>query len=420
MRVFALLLLLLNLAFFVWLQEYDWMTWLPWQPQQFKTDATPPENNSLPKLVLLSEYQAGTANIKGKTKPTIVATVTDAPPAMTTNMPPTPVTPPSEKPLQQATATPILDNAVKTNPQPTETKPDDKATSVVDASQPNLPAVPLPPTPQANNVATAETTPTTVVALSHTAPTLLAETVTPPDTAKTSPAVPVVAEKTTVEKNTAVAPVSPTPDTSKIAKPNKPVNTEQPPMPEKNPEKLPEKTPEKTIKPIVADTKKNIPVENASLNSQHCYQVGPDTDGNKLRMAASWFNQQEKNSARITRQADNKAVSTWVFLPPQKNRQMALDELKRLEQRGIIDFSLMTEGKYNNAISFGIFREENSAKQRLSELKNKGYTSAKLEKRYETDTRYWLNVRIPQGHSDLTKEFNLAFKGIKLNTIPCQ
>ncbi|EIJ41376.1 hypothetical protein BegalDRAFT_0457 [Beggiatoa alba B18LD] len=461
MRVFALLLLLLNLAFFVWLQEFDWMAWFPWQPQQFKSAQAAVVDNGLPKLVLSSEYKAG------------IMPNTAQPPSIANDATTTPAiaTPPATTVASNTTATTIPDNtslettntATATPAEPAQKQPEktttvDKA-QVVDANQPAKVAE----TNTASTLITPTTPPpesTTLTAL-NTAKTHLLDSIaskTPAQTRQNQ-----ATETTAINQVTANAEVRKTPDPQHVTPDTKVAenkstkeNTTAAEKTDKSPTiiepqanepadkstKSVEKNSHKSSAPSTqladagmsptntqkavekkpndpAKTLTSVAATSTTTTGTACYKSNYYGDGNLLRSAASWFNQKEKNIARVSRQDNKKVESSWVFLPPQKNRQAALNALKKLESQGIIDFSIMTEGKYNNAISFGIFREEARAKQRLNELKQKGYSNARLEKRYETDTHYQLNVKIPERRSGLTQEFNQVFKGIKLEKITC-
>jgi hypothetical protein len=75
MKSFAILLIILNIGFFTWLQ--GWLDWMPWQPQDIMqpTQAAKPSKSDLPTLALLNEKIE-----KPVEKPVTVATAEQAKP----------------------------------------------------------------------------------------------------------------------------------------------------------------------------------------------------------------------------------------------------------------------------------------------------------------------------------------------------
>jgi len=75
MKSFAILLIILNIGFFTWLQ--GWLDWMPWQPQDImpSTQAAKPSKSDLPTLALLNEKIE-----KPIEKPVTVATAEQAKP----------------------------------------------------------------------------------------------------------------------------------------------------------------------------------------------------------------------------------------------------------------------------------------------------------------------------------------------------
>lgn len=63
----------------------------------------------------------------------------------------------------------------------------------------------------------------------------------------------------------------------------------------------------------------------------------------------------------------------WVLIPPYKTQQAALGSLERLQRAGV-DSYLVTEGKYRNGISLGLFESE-----RLAQSLNARFQSKNIE-----------------------------------------
>lgn len=78
----------------------------------------------------------------------------------------------------------------------------------------------------------------------------------------------------------------------------------------------------------------------------------------------------------------------WVYIPPINNARLAKKEVRRLKQKGISSFRVQEEGLWNNAISIALLRDENTAKQLLVNLKNKGIRSVKIGTRQLQQTKF--------------------------------
>ena len=76
------------------------------------------------------------------------------------------------------------------------------------------------------------------------------------------------------------------------------------------------------------------------------------------------------------------SASYWVHLPASANRAAADKKGAELRQLGVTDFHIMSEDSPNkNAISLGLFRSEQAARDLLANLGKKGVKSARIEVR---------------------------------------
>lgn len=156
-------------------------------------------------------------------------------------------------------------------------------------------------------------------------------------------------------------------------------------------------------------------------NSFACFQLGPYFQAEASEEIANWL--KRKENIIVSRQNRQTPVldSTWVYLPPFKDRQAARSTLKRLEQLAIKkDYGIVKSGKFNNAISLGLYRNLLYVKQRLEELSAKGYSNVKTQKRYKNDTRYWLNVKMPANQKKLLNTFRKKVKKSMLASVACE
>lgn len=80
--------------------------------------------------------------------------------------------------------------------------------------------------------------------------------------------------------------------------------------------------------------------------------------------------------ATVKEESSQDAKRFWVYKPPMKNQQEALAKAAELKALGIEDIFVVQEPKWKNAISFGVFQDEQLATKLLSELKAKGVKDA--------------------------------------------
>lgn len=65
-------------------------------------------------------------------------------------------------------------------------------------------------------------------------------------------------------------------------------------------------------------------------------------------------------------------VSYWIYLPPRESRKQAFMELRELQAKGI-DSYVIPKGELANGISFGMFNQPTLARNRLEDMRSRGY-----------------------------------------------
>ena len=80
--------------------------------------------------------------------------------------------------------------------------------------------------------------------------------------------------------------------------------------------------------------------------------------------------------ATVKEETSQDAKRFWVYKPPMKSSQEALTKAAELKALGIQDIFVVQEPKWKNAISFGVFQDEQLATKLLNELKTKGVKDA--------------------------------------------
>lgn len=387
MRSLALFLLLLNIGFLSW--QLSKLPWLPWQPEQFIQPASQPREpiSNLPRLVLWHERHL-------------------------------PNTIQSENTNQSAVST----DSIETESQIANTSfPSDKSASTFE-------------TPVEKVIGITDNTitkPTTVSTTDTKITNLLTEAniTRENQSAKTGEE---NADTKIVGENSLVVTNQKNTDAHKISLSKSQPTTKQPTI---SPKKL-----EVENKKLEVENKSNNEMVNQASspavskltdvsksnlrktsNSFACFQLGPYLQAKSTEEIANWLKRTE--NIIVSRQNRQTPVldSTWVYLPPFKDRQAAQSALQRLEQLAIKkDYAIVKSGKFNNAISLGLYRNRFYVKQRLEELSAKGYSNVKTQKRYKNDTRYWLNVKMPADQKKLLNTFRKKVKKSMLASVACE
>jgi hypothetical protein len=79
----------------------------------------------------------------------------------------------------------------------------------------------------------------------------------------------------------------------------------------------------------------------------------------------------------------------WVLIPPQPNKEMAVEVVKQLREAGVSDLWRFTSGTFTNAISLGLFNRESRAERRRQAIAAKGF-EPEVRPRLRPKTVYWL------------------------------
>lgn len=89
-----------------------------------------------------------------------------------------------------------------------------------------------------------------------------------------------------------------------------------------------------------------------------------------------------KLGERLTQRFVEQDHGFWVYIPPLNNRVAVEKKIEQLKARGVEDyFVVQGDGKWQNAISLGVFKTEEAAKKYLAALQTKTVRSAKVGER---------------------------------------
>lgn len=109
------------------------------------------------------------------------------------------------------------------------------------------------------------------------------------------------------------------------------------------------------------------------------------------------------------------SLGFWVYLPPAKSKSDAMMEIRKLDEMGIKDRFLVKEsGKWQYAISLGIFHTKDAANNHAAMLKKKGLNSVRSGKRDGGEVELLIRSLRPAEAAKLA-----GFPNAKLSKIDC-
>ena len=106
-------------------------------------------------------------------------------------------------------------------------------------------------------------------------------------------------------------------------------------------------------------------------------------------------------------------IGYWVYLPRFDSWNDARRKVMDLEKKGMTDIFIMGRGRMKNAVSLGLYKEEESAKSRMEKIKAFGVTP-KMETQYTVDERYWIDIGVAAGKKQVVSAIEAIAKGLTI------
>jgi len=178
-------------------------------------------------------------------------------------------------------------------------------------------------------------------------------------------------------------------------------------------EALPRK--ETEVKEIVAVAP---PVDTAPVQVA-CYEWGSFSVAS-LRKARSILTKYSLD-ATVKQQSLQEATRYWVYIPRLASAEAAQAKVEELHALGVEDFFVVQEPQWHNAISLGVFKDEQLAAKLLEELKSKGVVSA--VKGVRNHEKGQASLFISNMSADTAAEIEKLkpdFPGSELKQVTCQ
>lgn len=132
--------------------------------------------------------------------------------------------------------------------------------------------------------------------------------------------------------------------------------------------------------------------EPSRVQQTQCFTIGPFSDAEAAEEAAARMADLgvETDQRRLT---DEETTGYQVILPPFDSREQAEAATRELEAAGVQDFFIITsDEELENAISLGLFSEQEFAVDHRETLEERGF-EPELRLRTRTRVRYWQDFR---------------------------
>jgi len=112
----------------------------------------------------------------------------------------------------------------------------------------------------------------------------------------------------------------------------------------------------------------------------------------------------------------------WVYLPAYNSWKQAKDKISDLEKKGLKDLFIVGRGTMKNAVSLGLFKSEDSAKDRVGYLKKMG-ENPKIETQFKQQDQYWIDIDIDPGKDQVVETIEKIAQSLtvlELNPRKCE
>jgi hypothetical protein len=148
-----------------------------------------------------------------------------------------------------------------------------------------------------------------------------------------------------------------------------------------------------------------------------CYTLGPLDNEDDISALSAWFDAQGSR-AKLRTDERREVVSTWVFMPPLESREAADARVLEMQAANIDDIYVIPRGDMANAISLGLYSQEQSLQRRVSQLEERGFTPSVLP-RYRTVIASWFDVTTTTAQPMTVGVLDQIFPDLIIRQVSC-
>lgn len=148
-----------------------------------------------------------------------------------------------------------------------------------------------------------------------------------------------------------------------------------------------------------------------------CYTLGPLDNQDDISALGAWF---EAQGSQATLRDDERreVVSTWVFMPPQESLEAAKALVEEMEAANIDDIYVIARGDMANAISLGLYSQNETLERRVAQLESRGFKPS-VQPRYRTATASWFDVATSADQPMTVGVLSQIFPDLVIRQVAC-
>lgn len=148
-----------------------------------------------------------------------------------------------------------------------------------------------------------------------------------------------------------------------------------------------------------------------------CYTIGPLENEDDISALGAWFKAQG-SQATLRDDERREVVSTWVFMPPQESLDAAKALVGEMEAANIDDIYVIARGDMANAISLGLYSQNETLERRVAQLESRGFTPS-VQPRYRTATASWFDVTTSTAQPMTVGVLDQIFPDLVIRQVAC-
>lgn len=137
--------------------------------------------------------------------------------------------------------------------------------------------------------------------------------------------------------------------------------------------------------------------QKAPTSSDRCFALGPFAteadvrkalDALSAHVAGIQFRQEQSTASR----------GWWVYLPALPDRDAALEMARKLSDKGVRDYYVVTAGDRQNTISLGLFHDPANARRRRQDIADMGFDPV-MHERTEQVLQFYVDYAVSKSQS---------------------
>lgn len=194
------------------------------------------------------------------------------------------------------------------------------------------------------------------------------------------------------------------------------------PQPAFNPEKIKVQSASAVASAVAVAVAQSASAAQSAVQAPEalaCLQWG-EFSGSALTRATAALTELQLGDRLTQRQVEHTS-GYWVYIPPLKTPAEAEKKVGQLKARGIHEYFVIREpGKWQNAISLGVFKTQEAAQKFLAALNAKGVVSARAGEHTSALAFAVFDLKnLDAATVDKVKALQAQFPDSELKTAPC-